>query len=214
MELYFMNKLSVCLSLLLALAVGSVVAQTTFTAPDGAKIVYTPPPASPPPVTDPPPASGPPANPPPVAGTFWLYKAGKFVGAGDYNFGSGKVLYGASTVTVTGDEGWQPRMPGDDFDTTGYHWITVSIKPTQQQSWQSGMLMIGDQTIPGSHGAVDITPYGPKTLAIGQWNTYKIPIGQFGNLPGLHVYKIMFLGQNVPNKSTNKVEFDAVGFLP
>lgn len=162
------------------------------------------------------PASGSttPPDPPPVPGTFWLYKAGVFNGAGSYDYGSGKVTYGASTVIVTGDEAWQPRMPNDDFNTTGYNYVTVSIKPTQKQTWISGMEMIGDVAIPGATGPVDIMPYGPNPVVVGQWNTYKIPIGKFGNLPGLHVYKIMFQGQNVPSPSTNKVEYDAVGFVP
>lgn len=192
------------------LSVGAL-AQTTFTTPDGATIVYTPP--APPPVVTPP-VNPPPVNPPPVAGTFWLYKAGIFKGPGDYSYGSGRITYGASSVIVTGDEAWQPRMPADDFNTTGFHYVTVSIKPTQKQTWITGMEMIGDVAIPGATGPVDIMPYGPNPAVIGQWNTYKIPIGKFGNLPGLHVYKIMFQGQNVPSPSTNKVEYDAVGFVP
>jgi len=154
--------------------------------------------------------------PPPVvtppAGVFWLFNAGKFVGAGDYSYGSGKVTYGA-TIVVTGDEGLQPRMPGDDFDTTGYNFVLVSIKPTQKQTWISGMEKIGDVPIPGNHGPVDITPYGPKTLVLNTWNDFKIPIGLFGNMP-THMYKIMFQGQNVASPSTNKVEFDKIGFSP
>lgn len=57
-------------------------------------------------------------------------------------------------------------------------------------------------------------PYGPNPPLLNQWNTYKIPIGKYGNLPGLHVYKIMFQSQNVPNPATNKVEYDAVGLIP
>jgi hypothetical protein len=153
---------------------------------------------------------------PPASGAFWLYKAGKFAGAGDYSYGNGQITYGPSSVIITGDEAWQPRMPNDDFNTGPYTYVTVSLKPTQKQTWISGMEMIGDVTIPGSTGPVDLSRYGPSPAAIGQWNVYKIPLTAFGIKAGsgLHVYKIMFQGQNVPGPSSNKVEVDAVGFLP
>jgi hypothetical protein len=199
---------------LLALFPLLAVAQTTFTAPDGAKIVYTPPPVVPP-VTDPPPVSGPPSNPPPVAGTFWLYKQGVFKGAGSYDFGSGHIVYGPTTVTAVGDVGWQPRMPNDDFDTTGYHYITVSIRPTQAgNTWITGAEMIGDKGFPGCPNAPSIMKYGPNPAIVGQWNTYKIPLSAYCITPALHPYKIMFLEQSSSNKSGNKVEYDAVGFVP
>jgi len=91
-------------------------------------------------------------TPPPAAGTFYIFNAGKFVGAGDcsgYSFGSGKVTCG-TTVTVSGDEGWQPRMPADDFNATGYNFVTVSIKPTQAgNTWVTGAEMVGDISFPG-----------------------------------------------------------------
>jgi len=147
---------------------------------------------------------------------FWLFKAGRFLGPGDYSYGSGRISYGHTTVVVTGDEAWQPRMPNDDLNTDPYTYVTVSIKPTQVQTWISGMEMIGDVAIPGSTGPVDLSKYGPNPVVIGEWNTYKIPLTAYGikQGSGLHVYKIMFQGQNVPSPATNKVEFDAVGFLP
>jgi hypothetical protein len=148
--------------------------------------------------------------------TFWLYKAGKFKGPGDYSYGSGRITYGSSTVIVTGDEAWQPRFPHDDINTGPYTYLTVSIKPTQNQTWISGMLMIGDVAIPGSNGAVDIMPYGPNPAVIGEWNVYKIPLTAYGIKlgSGLHVYKVMFQSQNIASPQTNKVEYDAVGLVP
>lgn len=153
---------------------------------------------------------------PPVAGTFWLFKDSVFTGNADcagYSFGSGKVLCGGATVVVTGDEGWQPRFPNDDLNLAGYTFVTVSIKPTQKETFQSGMLAVGDKDLPGSHGAVDIMPYGPNPMVIGQWNTYLIPLKLYGTMP-THAYKIMFLAQGVSSPSTNKTEYNLVGLVP
>jgi len=147
---------------------------------------------------------------------FWLYKAGTFKGPGDYSYGSGKITYGSSTVIVTGDEAWQPRMPNDDLNTGPYRYVTVSIRPTQKQTFISGMEMIGDVPIPGGEAPVDLSGYGPNPMTLNEWNVFKVPLTAYGIKAGsgLHVYKIMFQGQNVPSPSTNKVEYDAVGFLP
>jgi hypothetical protein len=183
-----MKRLSICFSSLLTVAIAVACAQTPTTGEQTAK------------ATD----------------TFWLYKAGKFKGPGDYSYGTGRITYGSSTVMVTGDEAWQPRMPHDDINTGPYTYLTVSIKPTQPQTWISGMLMIGDVAIPGSNGAVDLSPYGPNPAIIGEWNVYKIPLTAYGIKlgSGLHVYKVMFQSQNVASPSTNKVEYDAVGLVP
>lgn len=165
-------------------------------------------------------ATTPPVTPPvtpPAAGTFWLYKAGVFKGAGDYDYGSGSVTFGPSSVIVLGDEAWQPRMPADDLNTDLYTAITVSIKPTQNQTWGIGAEMIGDVPIPGTPpGVVDIMKYGPNPAVLGQWNTYRIPLTAIGIKPGsgIHIYKIGFQGQNVPDPKNNRQEFDAVGFVP
>ena len=167
-----------------------------------------------------------PPIPPPTDNAFWLYHDGVFSGAGDYSYGNQpfSIVYdhpavgasGAVDVLATGDVGWQPRMPGDDFNATGYNFVTVSIKPTQKQTWVSGMEMIGDKPIPGSSGQVNIMKYGPNPAVIGQWNTYKIPLSAYGQVGGTYTndpYKIAFQGQNVPSPSTNQVEYDNVGFL-
>lgn len=169
-------------------------------------------------VTTPPPV----VTPPNTTGAFWLYHDGVFAGPGDYSFGNPpfSISYtnpavgasGSVDVLATGDVGWQPRMPNDSFDTTGYNFVTVSIKPTQVSGWVSGMEMIGDVALPGSNGAVNILPYGPNPPVVGEWNTYKIPLPLYGTMP-VKVYKIMFLQQNTPSPTTNKTEFDNVGFL-
>jgi hypothetical protein len=180
------------------------------------------PPTAPPETT--PPAAAPPVATAPEPGTFWVYYKGKFNWAGDYNFGSGKVdlyhrdpnaLSGRKVVLVSGDVGWQPYAPGNDFNTAKYNYVTVSIKPTQEgNTWITGAEMEGDKEIPGSHGAISIMPYGPNPAVVGEWNTYKIPLSAYSIKPGLHIYKLMFLEQSSPNKSENKVYFDNLGFVP
>jgi hypothetical protein len=218
-------------------------AQTTVTIPAQTITVVIPAqtitlPATTPSVTVPPAGTAPVPTPPvttaPVAtapvvtapdpGTFWVYYKGKFNWAGDYDFGSGKVildnrdtdaLSGKKDVLVSGDVGWQPYAPGNDFNTAGYNYITVSIKPTQVgNTWITGAEMAGDKEIPGSNGAISIMPYGPNPAVVGQWNTYKIPLSAYSIKPGLHIYKVMFLEQSSPNKSDNKVYFDNLGFVP
>jgi hypothetical protein len=151
-------------------------------------------------------------------GTFWLFNNGAFAGAGDYSYGSGTVTYGkppSGVVTVSGDEGWQPRMPGDDFNATGYNFITVSIKPTQAgNTWITGAEMIGDIPFPGCPTAPSIMKYGPNPAVVGVWNTYKIPLSAYCITPALHPYKVMFLEQSSTNKAGNSVAFNALGFVP
>jgi hypothetical protein len=167
-------------------------------------------------------AATPPVTAP--ADALWLYHAGKMYGGppNDYSFGNQpfSVVYnhpavGASgpvDVLATGDVGWQPLWPNSHIDTTGYAFVTVSIKPTQVSGWISGMEAVGDIPIPGNKGTVNILQYGPNPPVVGQWNTYKIPLSAYGNTP-FDAYKIMFLQQNTPNPGTNKTEFDAVGLL-
>src|SRR5882672_1663001 len=156
-------------------------------------------------------------TPPPAAGTFYIFNAGKFIGAGDcsgYSFGSGKVICG-TTVTVSGDEGWQPRMPADDFNTTDYNFVTVSIKPTQAGNTSvTGAEMVGDISFPGCANPPSIMKYGPNPAVVGQWNTYKIPLSAYCITPALHPYKLMFLEQSSTNKAGNSEQFDALGFSP
>jgi hypothetical protein len=167
-----------------------------------------------------PPVVTPPVVTPPAAGTFWVYYAGKFNWQGDYSFGSGNVNYnnplsGTKDVLVSGDEGWQPYATNNDFNTTGYNYVTVSIRPTQAgNTWITGAEMIGDVTIPGSNGAFSIMKYGPNPAMPGQWNTYKIPLSAYSITSGMHIYKVMFLEQTSANKPGNEVEFNNLGFAP
>jgi hypothetical protein len=220
--------------ILAALLSAAAAAQTTVTIPAQTITVVIPAqtitlPTTTPSGTTPPEETPPVATPavvtPPAAGTFWIYYKGKFHWAGDYNFGSGKVildnrdpdaLSGPKDVLVSGDVGWQPYAPGNDFNTAGYNYITVSIKPTEAgNTWITGAEMVGDVPIPGSKpGGVNIMPYGPNPAVVGQWNTYKIPLSAYSIVPGLHIYKVMFLEQSSANKSGNKVYFDNLGFVP
>lgn len=158
-----------------------------------------------------PPVVTPPVVTPPK-GVLWIFNGGSRNSAGDYSWGNGSVTYG-KTVVVRGDEGWQPLMPNGNLDMGPYKWILVSIKPTQKYNWISGMLAVGDVKVPGSPSSVDIMPYGPKTITLNDWNDFKIPLSLYGTFPFL-AYKIMFLGQNVPNAAGNVCEFDKLGLSP
>lgn len=176
------------------------------------------------PVAVTPPVVTPPVVTPPATGnTFWLFHNGAFAPGypGDYSFGTGKIVFpnpavgasGSVDVLDKGDEGWQPLFPGGNMDLTGYNWVLVSIKPTEVEAFESGMLAVGDIAVPGSTGAVNIMPYGPNPIVVGQWNRYKIPLKLYGTLPIKAAYKIMFLHQNSPNASGDGTEFDSVGFM-
>jgi hypothetical protein len=161
----------------------------------------------------------PPVVTPPAAGTFYIFNAGVATNGNlDYSYGNQpwSLSYG-KTVLLKGDAAWQPRMPGDNLDTTPYTHLTVKIRPTQPSTFISGMEMIGDVPIPGSKpGGVNIMQYGPNPMVVGQWNTYVIPLSAYGNLPGLDIYKCSFQHQAGPgvNLATDSTEFDALGFVP
>jgi hypothetical protein len=166
-------------------------------------------------------AAGQPAAAP---GTFWIYHGGKFRWGGDYSFGSGKVDYSAKdpqtrerVIAIIGDEGLQPYATGNDFNTKGYNYIVVSLKPTVEgQNWLTGAEMQGDLPIPGGPGQMQsIMPYGPDPAVVGEWNTYKIPLSVYGIKPGLHILKIAFLQhqQPAPAGQVNWYAKD-IGFSP
>ncbi|HWM70016.1 MAG TPA: hypothetical protein VNO35_25790 [Steroidobacteraceae bacterium] len=157
-------------------------------------------------------------------GTFWVYHGGKFRWGGDYSWGSGKVDYrgkdpqsGERVIAIIGDEGLQPYATGNDFNTAGYNYVVVSLKPTVEgQNWTTGAEMEGDKPIPGGPGDMQsVMPYGPNPAEVGEWNTYKIPLSVYGIKPGLHILKIGFLQKQkpAPDGQVNWYAKD-IGFSP
>ena len=162
--------------------------------------------------------------PPPSSGVWWLYNDGvDAAGELDYDYGSGSVTYdvadplvaGGKCIAVKGDEGWQPRMPNDNFNTAGYTFLLLSVYPTTQDyAGTVGAEMIGDKPIPGSTGMINFMQYGPNPPVINQWNPYKIPLSAMSfPAAGIDIYKLGVLDQN-PNKTGDVVYYKAVGFSP
>jgi hypothetical protein len=134
--------------------------------------------------------------------TFWIYRKGTFYWQGDYSWGvkvdfrdtSGEPIEGRHAIAVTGIGGFQPYAQGNDFDTTPYKYLVFSLKPTiAHQTWDSGFEAVGD--VPTGI-VVDVLKYGPAPV-VGQWGTYKIPLGAGGyQIPfGSHIYKFMIQDQ-------------------
>jgi hypothetical protein len=154
-----------------------------------------------------PPVITPPVVTPPAAGVAWVFHNGTTTSlfGGDYSYGSGSISYttkdpdtGETVVGVTGDEAWQPYFRGNDFDTTGYHFVLVSIKPTiAGQQWGAGAESVGDVPVPGSTPGVKNFMQYCTAFVIGQWMTCKIPFSLYtlDKNPGLHVYKFGFQEQ-------------------
>jgi hypothetical protein len=73
---------------------------------------------------------------------------------------------------------------------------------------------VGDKLT--GHG-VNVLNYGPEPV-VGQWNTYKIPLGAGGyEIPhGTHIYKFMFIDQTADQTdsgySTNRWYVDNLYF--
>jgi hypothetical protein len=138
----------------------------------------------------------------PGGATFWIYQKGTFRWQGDYSWGvrvnfrdtSGEPAEGRHDIAVTGIGGFQPYAQGNDFDTTPYKYLIFSLKPTiAHQTWDSGFEAVGD--VPTGI-VVDVLKYGPVPV-VGQWGTYKIPLGAGGyQIPfGSHIYKFMIQDQ-------------------
>lgn len=157
---------------------------------------------------------------------FWVYHNGQFNWAGDVSYGGLVVNYsstattplsGPTVVSCTGNNGgFQPRAQNDDFDTTPYKYLTVSLKPTiPNQKWVSAFAAVGDKVV---STLVSITSFGPSPPIVGQWNTYKIPLGAGGYQmsPGSHIYKVTFQDEtaNQPGYSgpTNVWYVDDIAF--
>ncbi len=136
--------------------------------------------------------------------TSWVYHNGTFLWGGDLSYGGLQVNYsstagtpidGSYDISCKGNNGgFQPYAPNDDFDTTPYKFLVISLKPTiANQTWISGFEAAGD--VPKGV-TLNITDFGPAPVP-GQWNTYKIPLGAGGyQLPaGVHIYKFMIQDQ-------------------
>lgn len=160
-----------------------------------------------------------PPVPAPSPGTFvWVYKDGVFSWPGDYSWGV-KVDYadtvgkpGSKCISVFGIGGFQPYAPNFDLDPSPYKFLTFSLKPTiPNQQWQSAFYAVGDipMGVP-----VDVLKFGPAPV-VGQWTTYKIPLGVGGyQLPAKHVYKFMIQDQTADqggNTIPNRWYVDTIG---
>lgn len=144
-------------------------------------------------------------TPPPADGTSWIFHGGLSSAWSDYSYGSGKVSYtakdpqtGETVISITGDEGLQPYVLSQDFDTTGYKFVLVSLKPLKAgQNWITGAEMKGDLPIPGGGLPPSITQYC-SAFVVGQYTVCKIPLSAYGITPGLHILKVMFQQQQQP----------------
>jgi hypothetical protein len=156
-------------------------------------------------------------------GPHWVYHNGAFHWQGDYSWGvvidykdkAGAALSGKYSISVTGIGGFQPYAPGFDFNPSRYRYLVVSLKPTiPDQKWDSAFYAVGD--VLTGHG-VNVLKYGP-TPVVGQWNTYKIPLGEGGyEIPsGTHIYKFMFIDQTADQTNsgykTNRWYVDEIYF--
>jgi hypothetical protein len=101
--------------------------------------------------------------------------------------------------TPQGTGGWQPGyqspwpLPPSGqyvvYDTTGRNFLNISIKVTKPGcTFLSAFLGATDSAIPGAN-VVTMEKFGPA-LVVGQWITYKIPLGAAGyNIAGVKVLK-------------------------
>jgi hypothetical protein len=163
----------------------------------------------------------------PAARVSWVYRNGsRYWGVendmsyGNYDLNykdtSGSPLEGKYDLKLTGTQGgWQPGAPFDEFDTTGFNYVLVQLKPTQPgNSWISSFMGAHDTGIPGSK-MVDVGQFCDQPFTPGQWSTCKIPLHDGGyNLPARQkVYKIMFQEQ-AESVGTNTWYVNNVGLSP
>jgi hypothetical protein len=152
---------------------------------------------------------------------FWVYHNGVFNWTADFSFLaainykdtattplSGPYTIGVSIVGAYG--GFQPySVPG--FDTTPYKYLIFSIKPTvNNQVIGTGFDANNDVAdgVPLTIAGPQMTKYGPVPVA-GQWNSYKIPLADFGfNNPSVLKFSIADGTGNI----TNLFYVDNVGF--
>jgi hypothetical protein len=145
--------------------------------------------------------------PPPPPSTGLVYADGVFHWGGDFNYGGAVGNYQAidpqggglclsmtavptkpiTPTSPTGGAGggWLPYYkPGVAFDTTPWKFINLKLKPTRLgQEWNMPTPEgLADVNFPG-HTVVRVEKLGPAPV-VGQWGTYKIPLGAGGlNLP-------------------------------
>lgn len=138
----------------------------------------------------------PPPPPPPQTGVFWVYQNGKFNWPGDFSFEAtidyadtaGIPMHGLYDVAVHITSRWGAWQPfsflpgGTPFDTTPYKYLIYSVKPTVAgQIIATGFDADNDVAdgIPVVVAGPGITQYGPVPQP-GVWNSYKIPLADFG----------------------------------
>ena len=158
-----------------------------------------------------------------AANTFLVYGNGVFHWQGDWSWGvsinykdtNGAPLSGPYDIGVTGIGGFQPYATNYNFNPSPYKYLVVSLKPTiPNQKWDSAFYAVGD--VLTGHG-VNVLNYGPAPV-VGQWTTYKIPLGSGGyNIPaGTDIYKFMFIDQTADQTnsgySTNRWYVDNLYF--
>lgn len=167
---------------------------------------------------------------------FWVYYNGVYNWGGDYstdasiNYQStaGNPESGSYDIAVTINSQWglwAPYAGGTvplwDFNSTGYNYITMDLKPTvANQVWQFYFMQVGDVPIIGSNGQqimINLADYGPAPVA-GQWATYKIPLSavltQYSSGSAVYETNIYKFGlQDETGLSNNTWYVDNVGFI-
>jgi hypothetical protein len=201
--------------------------RATGSTPCAASTPVTPPPVTPPPVTPP---------PPPTKAAFWVYHNGVFNWGGDYSSAAVPNYFSTAgepesgsfdiALTLTGQWGiWAPYAGGTvpmwDFDSTGYNYITLDLKPTvANQVWQFYFMQVHDVQIIGANGKqimINIANYGPAPV-VGKWATYKIPLSvvltQYSSGKPVYETGIYKFGlQDETNLASNTYYIDNVGFI-
>ncbi|MFL6604086.1 MAG: Calx-beta domain-containing protein [Steroidobacteraceae bacterium] len=140
---------------------------------------------------------------------FQIFHNGVFSWGGDYSWGvtidykdtAGIPLQGPYDIAVTGIGGFQPFATNYDFDPSPYKYLVFSLKPTlPNQQFQSGFYKVGDIA---TGVILNVLNYGPAPV-IGQWTTYKIPLGAGGYqlTSGTHIYKFMIQDQTADMQSS------------
>jgi hypothetical protein len=152
-----------------------------------------------------------------------VFANGVFSWGGDWSWGvsvnykdtAGTPLSGQYDIAVSGIGGYQPYAVNYAFDPSPYKYLMVSLKPTiPNQKWNSTVYGEGN-VVAGQ--SVNVLNYGPAPV-VGQWTTYKIPLGAGGyQIPaGSHISKFMFQDQTADVQgsgySTNRWYVDNLYF--